>query len=205
MKRAFVRWMDVKSGDAFSKVIFIKGYDLEGKNVAMNFVKDFGRPAAVRFTTEDGSITTSYDAVNERWRLAFSKTSLQMKNLDGLYKLDIEAYTTTTDTETFADGVVYFVGEITKRDKPFTADPAAPTITYLPPLLYDGVLYGIRDGQYAPIDSSEVLPQYRYYSDGTVIYREGVRGGILVSDRTLSPTGFAGIENTDWENLATLP
>lgn len=43
--------------------------------------------------------------------------------------------------------------------------------------------------------------QYRYFTDGTDSFREGVRNGSFVLDKTLTDTGFAGTENTDWENL----
>lgn len=32
-------------------------------------------------------------------------------------------------------------------------------------------------------------------------YRDEVRGGSYMIDATLTPTGFEGIENTDWENI----
>ena len=42
---------------------------------------------------------------------------------------------------------------------------------------------------------------YTYYTDGTIIYRKGVRSGTFVIDKALTSTGFRGIENTDWTNL----
>jgi len=47
--------------------------------------------------------------------------------------------------------------------------------------------------------SSDV--QYVYYSYGSDIVRKGIRDGNLVIDITLTATGFAGTENTDWVNL----
>ncbi len=43
--------------------------------------------------------------------------------------------------------------------------------------------------------------QYREYSDGSTEYRSGVRAGIYVLDKALTPTGFDGAEGTDWENI----
>lgn len=43
--------------------------------------------------------------------------------------------------------------------------------------------------------------QYRYFTDGTSSFREGVRSGKFVLDKTLTDTGFSGTEDTDWENL----
>lgn len=55
---------------------------------------------------------------------------------------------------------------------------------------------------YVPTPEGET--QYRLFTDGGVIYRIGVRGNSFVRDRTLTATGFAGVENIDWENLETV-
>lgn len=41
--------------------------------------------------------------------------------------------------------------------------------------------------------------QYRIYTDGVDIYRQGVRGGSFVTDKTITPIGFDGTEDVDWE------
>ncbi len=43
--------------------------------------------------------------------------------------------------------------------------------------------------------------QYREYTDGVTTMRIGVRSLSFVIDITLTATGFAGAENTDWKNL----
>lgn len=43
--------------------------------------------------------------------------------------------------------------------------------------------------------------QYLLYSDGNSIIRKGVREGNFIVDIALTPTGFSGIENVDWENI----
>lgn len=43
--------------------------------------------------------------------------------------------------------------------------------------------------------------QYQEYTDGIDTFRDGVRGGSYVIDKALTPTGFNGIINIDWENL----
>jgi hypothetical protein len=43
--------------------------------------------------------------------------------------------------------------------------------------------------------------QYIEYTDGVDTYRDGVRNGNWVVDVELTPTGFAGDEDTDWENI----
>jgi len=53
--------------------------------------------------------------------------------------------------------------------------------------------------KYAGIDGGNM--QYRYFTDGTDSFREGVRDGSFVLDKTLTDTGFLGTKNTDWENL----
>ena len=45
--------------------------------------------------------------------------------------------------------------------------------------------------------------QYRYYTDGVGTYRDGVRNGMFVVDKELTPLGFDGVEDTDWENIET--
>jgi hypothetical protein len=42
---------------------------------------------------------------------------------------------------------------------------------------------------------------YIEYTDGTAIYRKGVRTGAFVIDKALTATGFNGIEGVDWENI----
>jgi hypothetical protein len=51
------------------------------------------------------------------------------------------------------------------------------------------------------------MEQYRLYTDGTYIYRDGVRSGKFVIDKELTPLGFSGSESIDegvsgdWMNL----
>jgi len=45
------------------------------------------------------------------------------------------------------------------------------------------------------------MAQYGTYTDGTYIYRDGVRSGEYVIDVVLTSSGFSGTENTDWKNL----
>lgn len=46
------------------------------------------------------------------------------------------------------------------------------------------------------------VPQYLYYDDGgAVTWRKGVRNGNFVLDKTLDATGFAGVEDVNWENV----
>lgn len=39
------------------------------------------------------------------------------------------------------------------------------------------------------------------YTDGVDTFRNGSRGGVFVTDKTLTALGFSGAENTDWINL----
>jgi hypothetical protein len=43
--------------------------------------------------------------------------------------------------------------------------------------------------------------QYRTFTDGVSTFREGVRSTYFVLDQTMTATGFAGVENTDWANI----
>jgi uncharacterized protein (TIGR02145 family) len=43
--------------------------------------------------------------------------------------------------------------------------------------------------------------QYVIFVDASGSYRKGVRNGSFVIDKALTVTGFAGAENTDWENI----
>jgi len=47
------------------------------------------------------------------------------------------------------------------------------------------------------------MAQYRVYKDTEATYRIGVRNASFVFDQALTETGFAGSENTDWENLTS--
>ncbi len=57
-----------------------------------------------------------------------------------------------------------------------------------------------------PITTTTEEPdvQYVYYDDGIALWRKGVRDGCFVWDKALTPVGFNGIEDTDWENVRTL-
>ena len=52
-------------------------------------------------------------------------------------------------------------------------------------------------------DSSSTLEgaQYKYWNYGGYSWREGIRGGKFVRDKTLTVLGWDGIEDTDWENI----
>ena len=43
--------------------------------------------------------------------------------------------------------------------------------------------------------------QYRYWSYGGASWREGVRDGNFMRDKTLTATGWSGTEDTDWRNV----
>ena len=45
--------------------------------------------------------------------------------------------------------------------------------------------------------------QYNLYSDGVALYRDGVRNGRYVIDKSLTGNSFSGVENTDWTNIFT--
>lgn len=47
--------------------------------------------------------------------------------------------------------------------------------------------------------------QYLPFTDGTTNIRVGVRATKFVVDKTLTATGFAGVEDTDWANMVSLP
>jgi hypothetical protein len=54
------------------------------------------------------------------------------------------------------------------------------------------------------------MAQYEIYTDGVDTFRNGVRSGAFVTDKTLTVTGFAGAESTDegvtgdWINLESI-
>jgi len=45
--------------------------------------------------------------------------------------------------------------------------------------------------------------QYTTWTDGVVTFRQGARNPYFVLDQTITPTGFAGVEDTDWANIRT--
>jgi len=46
--------------------------------------------------------------------------------------------------------------------------------------------------------------QYVYYDNGVAYWRKGVRNGAFVLDKTLTPIGFMGIEDIDWECVKSI-
>ncbi len=42
---------------------------------------------------------------------------------------------------------------------------------------------------------------YVVFTLGDFKVRKGVRNGFFVVDKTMTATGFSGIENTDWTNI----
>jgi len=54
-------------------------------------------------------------------------------------------------------------------------------------------------------DLKAIGEQYLPFTDGATNLRVGVRATKFVVDKTLTTTGFAGIENTDWVNIVLLP
>lgn len=48
------------------------------------------------------------------------------------------------------------------------------------------------------------MEQYREYTDGIDIFRDGVRDGKWVIDVALTVLGFSGVEDTDWTNIFKL-
>jgi len=45
---------------------------------------------------------------------------------------------------------------------------------------------------------------WRYLTDGTTTFRREIRDGYLCLDKTLTPTGFAGLEDTDWTTVKSI-
>jgi len=43
--------------------------------------------------------------------------------------------------------------------------------------------------------------QYKYWYYDGYSWREGIRGGKFVRDKTLTVLGWDGVEDTDWENI----
>ena len=50
-------------------------------------------------------------------------------------------------------------------------------------------------------NDAEAVTQYKLYTDGSAIWRKGVRDNAFVWDVTLTGTGFSGAEDTDWTNV----
>jgi hypothetical protein len=57
---------------------------------------------------------------------------------------------------------------------------------------------GMINDNFTELYSGAVEPTYIYFNGRTI--RIGVRSDNFVVDRILNPTGFAGVENIDWEN-----
>lgn len=50
---------------------------------------------------------------------------------------------------------------------------------------------------------TSVSRQYVYFTDGSTSFRIGVRDYKLVTDKTLTALGWAGVQDTDWKQLET--
>lgn len=109
-----IRW-NLRRGDALNSGVLVEGYNLTGKNVAMDVRSDPESEAVLRFSSEDGSIEIQPHI--DQWILIFKKTSQEMKVEVGTYLLDIEAYSNNYDTETFGEGQMVIRHEITRRIK----------------------------------------------------------------------------------------
>ena len=56
----------------------------------------------------------------------------------------------------------------------------------------------------AVITSDEGDQQYLLYGEEFVLWRKGARDGKFMLDKVISGTGFAGTEDTDWENVRSI-
>lgn len=82
--------------------------------------------------------------------------------------------------------------------------------TDIPNIIEDAAWVSAQAGAYCiydnepyvpPVIPDPYIPQYYHVTDGTAIYRKGVRAGAFVIDRALTALAFGGIEDTDWINL----
>lgn len=53
-----------------------------------------------------------------------------------------------------------------------------------------------QDGSTPPYNQQYIIVTLNGFS-----FRKGIRNSILVTDKTLTATGFSGTENVDWENI----
>jgi hypothetical protein len=78
--------------------------------------------------------------------------------------------------------------------------------------LLTGINYTIADGSIFvrvvstgtctnSVDLSINLVNYLYMSLDNTYIRKGIRDSVFVVDKTLTETGFSGVENVDWENI----
>ncbi len=116
-KRAYIKILNIKEGNALNHTVLLTGYDLTDKELAMDVKSQLGSTPVLKFTTEDDSIETNYNDSIPAWEITFKKTSLEMKIRPDKYILDVEAYTSDTDTETFADGEMEIIPKVTSRIK----------------------------------------------------------------------------------------
>jgi hypothetical protein len=72
------------------------------------------------------------------------------------------------------------------------SDPKKFTLTYGNPKVFSVIrLFTI----------ISIQGQYIEYTDGVGTWRKGVRDTYFILDKTLTPLGFSGTENIDWENV----
>ena len=120
IERGFMHIKNFKQGDRLYLSFEVIGYDLTDKELAMDIKRNGNSSPLVRFSSEatPPTIFSTYNAGEDKWFVTLDQTSLVMKALrPGSYVFDIEAYSTDEDTQTFIDGRISVVAEITKRDK----------------------------------------------------------------------------------------
>jgi hypothetical protein len=78
----------------------------------------------------------------------------------------------------------------------------ASTLYYIRAFAYNsqGTAYGDNTSFYT-LSADSSTTQYVYFTEDSSIFRKGVRDNAFVVDAALTPTGFSGTENIDWENL----
>lgn len=57
------------------------------------------------------------------------------------------------------------------------------------------------NNMFTELYSLSSTPEYFIFGTGGTYGRIGIRSGAFVMDKTLTATGFSGIEDTDWENI----
>lgn len=97
-KAAEVNIIDVQEGDIFYREINLIGVDVTGKSGKVQVREESGKPILLSFSTDDGTMTcngTQITLLCEADKMILTK---------GIYRYDLQIYTTVHDVTTIARG-----------------------------------------------------------------------------------------------------
>ena len=170
--------------------------------------------SAVGIVTHDGSLSLTYRGfcVSTNASPTYLDVSVRSASTgEGTYTLSLSSLSASTHyyVRAFAynsQGTAYGsdVSFNTLSANASTSNPVSTTHAYAYRIGNTLLRFGnslIVLSTYSTTSSDSSTQQYVYFTEDSSIFRKGVRSNAFVIDATLTPTGFSGTEDVDWENL----